>query len=52
VIPDPTATRPGRGAYVCDETCLARAVERRQFHRAFRRAVTVSDETLEWTVDG
>jgi predicted RNA-binding protein YlxR (DUF448 family) len=49
VVPDPTATRPGRGAYVCDEACLEQALERRAFGRAFRRSVAVSDETLEWT---
>lgn len=47
VVTDPDGTRPGRGAYVCDATCLATAVERRALARAFRRAVTLDDKTLE-----
>jgi predicted RNA-binding protein YlxR (DUF448 family) len=40
---DPAQRLPGRGAYVCDEACLAQAVSRRAFHRAFRRPVTVPE---------
>ena len=36
---DPAQRLPGRGAYVCDEACLAQALRRRAFHRAFRRPV-------------
>jgi predicted RNA-binding protein YlxR (DUF448 family) len=44
---DPTATAQGRGAYVCDQDCLARAVARRAFGRAFRRAVTVPQNLVD-----
>lgn len=44
---DPTATRPGRGAYVCDRECLDRAVARRAFGRAFRRAVAVPKNLVD-----
>lgn len=39
VVADPTATRPGRGAYVCGPECAATAVSRRALGRAFRRPV-------------
>jgi predicted RNA-binding protein YlxR (DUF448 family) len=44
---DPAAALPGRGAYVCDAECLARAVRRRAFGRAFRRAVSVPEDLVE-----
>ena len=47
VVPDPAATLPGRGAYVCDAACARVAVERRAFSRAFRRAVSVGDDLVE-----
>ncbi len=37
---DPAQRLPGRGAYVCDDACLAEATRRRAWGRAFRRAVT------------
>jgi predicted RNA-binding protein YlxR (DUF448 family) len=41
VIADPEARLPGRGAYTCrTRACLRRAIGRRGFERAFRRAVT------------
>jgi predicted RNA-binding protein YlxR (DUF448 family) len=39
VIADPAASRPGRGAYVCDQACFDAAVARRALSRAFRRSV-------------
>jgi uncharacterized protein len=47
VVADPTATVPGRGAYVCDAACARAAIERRAFPRAFRRAVSVGDDLVE-----
>jgi uncharacterized protein len=47
VVADPTATLPGRGAYVCDAACARVAIERRAFARAFRRAVSVGDDLVE-----
>jgi predicted RNA-binding protein YlxR (DUF448 family) len=46
-VADPTATLPGRGAYVCDATCAQTAIDRRAFPRAFRRAVSVGDDLVE-----
>lgn len=38
LVPDLKGRLPGRGAYICPVAgCLRRAVERRQFGRAFRR---------------
>jgi hypothetical protein len=38
LVPDLKGRLPGRGAYICPTTvCLRRAVERRQFGRAFRQ---------------
>jgi len=43
---DPEQRLPGRGAYVCDDACLAQALRRRAFHRAFRRPVVLpADDT-------
>ncbi len=47
VVADPAATRPGRGAYVCDAACLEAAIGRRALARAFRRPVSIGHETLE-----
>ena len=44
-VVDAEATAPGRGAYVCGAACARRAIERRAFARAFRRAVA-ADEAL------
>jgi predicted RNA-binding protein YlxR (DUF448 family) len=43
---DPAATRPGRGAYVCDAACHAEAVRRGAYGRALRRRVTVPDRLV------
>jgi predicted RNA-binding protein YlxR (DUF448 family) len=29
---------PGRGAYVCDDTCAALAIKRKAFNRSFRKS--------------
>jgi predicted RNA-binding protein YlxR (DUF448 family) len=47
VVADPAAALPGRGAYVCDDACLERAVRRRAFGRAFRRSVSVPPDLVE-----
>jgi predicted RNA-binding protein YlxR (DUF448 family) len=47
VVADPTATLPGRGAYVCGPGCLEQAVRRRAFARAFRRSVSVPPDLVE-----
>jgi predicted RNA-binding protein YlxR (DUF448 family) len=47
VVADPTAKLPGRGAYVCGAACARAAIDRRAFARAFRRAVSVSDDLVE-----
>jgi uncharacterized protein len=47
VVVDPVATRPGRGAYVCDAACAESARRRKAFPRAFRRAVSVTDDLVE-----
>ena len=39
-MPDDERRLASRGAYVCDEECLAEATRRRAWGRAFRRAVT------------
>ena len=42
VLPDPELRLPGRGAYTCMSTaCLTKAIEQRQFKRAFKQDVTV-----------
>jgi hypothetical protein len=38
-VHDPDRRLPGRGAYVCDDDCAARATQRRGWARAFRAAV-------------
>jgi uncharacterized protein len=40
VVADQRRELPSRGAYVCDDACLAAATKRRAWGRAFRRAVT------------
>jgi predicted RNA-binding protein YlxR (DUF448 family) len=55
VMPDPRATMPGRGAYLCagerpgepDRACLERATRRGAIGRALRCSVTVPSEGLE-----
>lgn len=47
VVVDPQAIRGGRGAYVCDDACYARALARRALPRAFRRAVRPAGNSLE-----
>jgi predicted RNA-binding protein YlxR (DUF448 family) len=47
VVADASATRPGRGAYVCDAACAEAAIRRRAFGRAFRRPVTVNPDFVE-----
>jgi predicted RNA-binding protein YlxR (DUF448 family) len=47
VVVDPAATLPGRGAYVCDATCMQTAIDRHAFSRAFRRTVSVGDDLVE-----
>jgi len=47
VVADPSATMPGRGAYVCDMRCARTAIASRAFPRAFRRAVSVGDDLVE-----
>ncbi len=48
-VADPTAARPGRGAYICrgsqallDPACLARATRRGGLARALRRPVRIA----------
>lgn len=44
LVADLLARLPGRGAYTCiSRECLAAALKRNQFSRAFKRPVTVSD---------
>ena len=46
---DPTATRPGRGAYLCgDPDCLERALRRRAFARALRAPVAPGEDALDF----
>lgn len=40
VVEDRARRLASRGAYVCDDACLAEATRRRAWGRAFRRAVT------------
>jgi predicted RNA-binding protein YlxR (DUF448 family) len=47
VVADPEGRLPGRGAYVCDAACARRAIERRAFGRAFRRAVPPAHDLVE-----
>lgn len=55
VVIDSGGKLPGRGAYICREVpgeapnhdCLARALARKAFARAFRRAVNVPSELVE-----
>jgi predicted RNA-binding protein YlxR (DUF448 family) len=49
LVADPTARRPGRGAYLCSRgECLETAVRRRAFARALRAPVMIPDQTLDW----
>jgi predicted RNA-binding protein YlxR (DUF448 family) len=50
VVVDRAARLPGRGAYVHGQDCAARAVSRRAFGRAFRRAVAVPPDFVESVV--
>jgi uncharacterized protein len=47
VVVDRAARLPGRGAYVHGRACADRAVARRAFGRAFRRAVAVPPDFVE-----
>jgi predicted RNA-binding protein YlxR (DUF448 family) len=47
VVRDERATRPGRGAYVCDAACFERARAANGLSRAFRQPVPTPDDTLE-----
>jgi predicted RNA-binding protein YlxR (DUF448 family) len=50
VVPDPRGTLPGRGAWLHPRrACWDAAVARRGFHRAFRAAVTIPQETVDFT---
>jgi len=49
VVLDTRATLPGRGAYVCDQTCWQEALRRRAVTRAFRRNVSIDPSLLEST---
>jgi len=44
---DPSATLPGRGAYVCDAACAAVAARRGAFARALRTRVEISADFVE-----
>jgi predicted RNA-binding protein YlxR (DUF448 family) len=58
LVPDPSAQRPGRGAYLHpDEECLAQALRRRAFARALRvtpgpsggpSAVSLGEHVQQW----
>ena len=50
-MPDPTATLPGRGAWVHEtQDCFAEAVRRRGFQRAFKGPVDILQDTLDFTL--
>jgi predicted RNA-binding protein YlxR (DUF448 family) len=40
-VEDPEQRRPGRGAYVHDDACLAEALRRKALPRAFKQSVRV-----------
>jgi predicted RNA-binding protein YlxR (DUF448 family) len=42
---DRPQTAPGRGAYLCGPGCLAAAIKKKAFYRAFKKGLAVS-ETL------
>lgn len=46
-VRDAAQTAPGRGAYLCGPGCLAAAVKRKAFHRAFKQAVEFNLNDLE-----
>ncbi|MGV3623593.1 MAG: YlxR family protein [Archangium sp.] len=46
---DRTQAAPGRGAYLCGPGCLAAAVKRKAFQRAFKKNVALDVTTLETT---
>lgn len=46
---DRAGTRPGRGAYVCNEACHAEAARRGAYPRALRRRVSVPDRLFSDT---
>jgi predicted RNA-binding protein YlxR (DUF448 family) len=46
VVLDLARRLPGRGAYLCGSACVATAVKRRAFGRAFRRQMNVVGEEL------
>jgi predicted RNA-binding protein YlxR (DUF448 family) len=47
VVVDRPQRMPGRGAYVCDASCLARAARGGGLPRAFRRPVSIDAQTVE-----
>ncbi len=44
---DRTQAAPGRGAYLCGPGCLAAAVKRKAFQRAFKKNVALDVTNLE-----
>ena len=50
VVPDPTGTAPGRGAWLHpDPACFELALTRKGFQRAFRGPVTIPPDTLDFS---
>jgi predicted RNA-binding protein YlxR (DUF448 family) len=47
VVPDPGRRYPGRGAYVCNRTCLEQAIKRRAVARALRQTVAFPSDLVE-----
>jgi predicted RNA-binding protein YlxR (DUF448 family) len=47
VVVDERKARPGRGAYVCNGSCMELALARRALARAFRHPVRTGHDTLE-----
>ena len=47
LTPDPERRLPGRGAWVHDAACAARATARKGWSRSFRNRVEVRPELLE-----
>jgi len=44
VVADAEGHLPGRGAYVCSAACLAQAISKHAFARAYRRPVVVDPD--------
>jgi predicted RNA-binding protein YlxR (DUF448 family) len=47
VVLDPSATMPGRGAYLCGPVCAERAIKRRAVSRALRGPAEISEDFVE-----